>query len=54
MDHQDRTRLERVMLYPEDTAGGLMNTDTITIRAPLTLDVVLRYLRRHEEIRNDR
>jgi magnesium transporter len=50
MDQQDRARLERVMLYPEDTAGGLMNTDTITIRAPLTLDVVLRYLRRHEEI----
>jgi magnesium transporter len=50
MDHQDRARLERVMLYPEDTAGGLMSTDTITIRAPLTLDVVLRYLRRHAEI----
>jgi magnesium transporter len=50
MDQQDRARLERVMLYPEDTAGGLMNTDTITIRAPLTLEVVLRYLRRHEEI----
>ena len=27
-----------------------MNTDSITIRAPLTLDVVLRYLRRHHEI----
>ena len=50
MDQQDRSRLQRVMLYPEDTAGGLMNTDTITIRAPLTLDVVLRYLRRHEQI----
>jgi magnesium transporter len=50
MDHQDRARLERVMHYPDDTAGGLMNTDTITIRARLTLDVVLRYLRRHEEI----
>jgi len=50
MDHQDRARLERVMLYPEAPAGDLMNTDTITIRAPLTLDVVLRYLRRHEEI----
>ncbi len=50
MDHQDRSRLEQVMFYPEDTAGGLMNTDTITIRARLTLDVVLRYLRRHEEI----
>ena len=50
MDQQDRARLERVMHYPEDVAGGLMNTDTITIRAALTLDVVLRYLRRHSEI----
>lgn len=50
MGQQDRARLERVMLYPEDSAGGLMNTDTITIRAHMTLDVVLRYLRRHEEL----
>ena len=50
MDHQDRTRLEHVLLYPDDTAGGLMNTDTITIRARFSLDVVLRYLRRHDEI----
>ena len=50
MDHQDRSRLEQVMHYPDDVAGGLMNTDTITIRARLTLDVVLRYLRRHDEI----
>jgi len=50
MDQQDRARLEQVMQYPEDVAGGLMNTDTITIRAALTLDVVLRYLRRHSEI----
>ena len=50
MDHQDRARLEQVMHYPDDCAGGLMNTDTITIRARLTLDVVLRYLRRHDEI----
>ncbi|MDZ7784411.1 MAG: magnesium transporter [Halioglobus sp.] len=50
MDQQDRARLERVIFYPDDTAGGLMNTDTITIRPPLTLDVVLRYLRWHDEI----
>ena len=50
MDQQDRARLERVMHFPDDCAGGLMNTDTITIRARLTLEVVLRYLRRHEEI----
>jgi magnesium transporter len=50
MDHQDRARLEQVMHYPDEIAGGLMNTDTITIRARLTMDVVMRYLRRHEEI----
>jgi magnesium transporter len=50
MDHQDRSRLEGVMHYSDDVAGGLMNTDTITIRARLTLEVVLRYLRRLDEI----
>ncbi|GAA6144585.1 magnesium transporter [Thalassolituus maritimus] len=47
MDHQDRTRLEQVLGYPEDSAGGLMNTDTVTIRPDITLEVVMRYLRRH-------
>ncbi|MFT4613246.1 MAG: magnesium transporter [Bacteroidia bacterium] len=50
MDYQDRARLESVIHYQDDVAGGLMNTDTITIRARQTLDVVLRYLRRHAEI----
>ncbi|MFM1895375.1 MAG: hypothetical protein RLZZ385_449 [Pseudomonadota bacterium] len=50
MDEQDRLRLETILSYPEDTAGGLMNTDTITVRPRHTLDVVLRYLRRHDEI----
>lgn len=50
MDQQDRARIERVLPYAEDTAGGLMTTDAITIRARITLDVVLRYLRRHSEI----
>ena len=50
MDVQDRQRLETILTYPEDTAGGLMNTDTITVRPSHTLDVVLRYLRRHDEI----
>ncbi len=45
MDQQNRQRLEQVLSYPEDSAGGLMNTDTITVRADVTLDVVLRYLR---------
>jgi len=45
MDNQDRKRLESVLSYPEDSAGGLMNTDTTTVRSDVTLDVVLRYLR---------
>ena len=48
MDSQDRQRVERVLSYDEDTAGGLMNTDTVTIRAEITIEVVLRYLRRHK------
>ncbi|MBZ9557197.1 MULTISPECIES: magnesium transporter [Modicisalibacter] len=50
MEAQERQRLETVLSYPEDTAGGLMNTDAVTIRPDITLDVVLRYLRRHERL----
>lgn len=50
MEDQDRARVESVLTYDQYTAGGLMNTDTITVRPDLTLDVVLRYLRWHEEI----
>lgn len=50
MDLQDRQRVEHVLSYPEDTAGGMMNTDAITVRPKTTVDVVLRYLRRHEEL----
>ena len=50
MDTQDRARVEKVLSYPEDSAGGLMNTDTITVRPDITLEVVLRYLRRHRSL----
>ncbi len=50
MDEQNRLRLESALSYPEDSAGGLMNMDTITVRADITVDVVLRYLRRHKEL----
>lgn len=50
MEQQDRQRLEAVLSYPEDTAGGLMNIDTITIRADISLETVLRYLRFKTEI----
>ena len=50
MDAQNRGRVEKLLSYPEDTAGGIMDTDTISIRADISLDVVLRYLRRHAEL----
>lgn len=50
MDRENRERLEQVLSYPEDTAGRLMNPDVITVRADVTLDVVLRYLRLRGEM----
>jgi len=47
---QDRLRVESVLTYSEDTAGGLMDTEVITVRPDITVDVVLRYLRRFEEL----
>jgi len=45
MEQQDRDRLKSVLSFDKDTAGGLMDLDTIIIRADTTLEVVLRYLR---------
>jgi magnesium transporter len=50
MDKQNRKRVEQVLSYPEDTAGGLMNTDTVTIRPDISVETVMRYMRRHKEI----
>jgi len=53
MDSQRRRRLEAVLSYPEDSAGGLMNIDTITVRPEVTLEVVLRYLQRLGDLPNN-
>jgi magnesium transporter len=45
MDQQDRERLSQVLSWPEDSAGGLMNTDTVSVRSDVSLEVVQRYLR---------
>ncbi|WP_415892238.1 magnesium transporter [Neptuniibacter sp. PT8_73] len=50
MDKQNRRRVEQLLSYPEDTAGGLMNTDTTTIRPDISVETTLRYIRRHDEI----
>lgn len=53
MGDDNRDRLAAVLAYPEDSAGGLMNTDSITIRPDVSLDVVVRYMRMLESIPED-
>ncbi|GBL04904.1 magnesium transporter [Glaciecola sp. KUL10] len=50
MDAQDRQRAEKALSYGEETAGFIMNTDTMTLRADVTVDVVLRYIRLKGEL----
>lgn len=50
LDAQNRARLQSAMSYPEDTVGALMNFDLVTIREDISLEVVLRYLRRIGEL----
>lgn len=42
---QQRNLLESMLAYPEDSAGGLMNADTIQVRAEVKASTALRYLR---------
>jgi magnesium transporter len=50
MDLQDRERLRTVLGFSEDSAGGLMNTDTVSLRPDVTVEVVQRYLRMRGEL----
>ncbi|MBE1287165.1 MAG: magnesium transporter [Alteromonadaceae bacterium] len=50
MDAQDRQRAEQALSYGEETAGFIMNTDTITLRPDVSIDVILRYLRLRGEL----
>ena len=45
LDDQDEERLRQVLAYDEESAGGLMNVDIVTVRPDVTLEVVCRYLR---------
>lgn len=42
---QKRSHLDDRLHYEQDTAGGLMSSEVLTVRADVTLDVVARYLR---------
>ena len=50
LDVSDRQSLQAVLEYEEDSAGGLMDPDTLTVRSDVNTKVVLRYLRMLREI----
>ena len=50
LDDTDEERLRQVLAYDEDSAGGLMNVDIVTVRPDVTLQVVCRYLRARGDI----
>jgi len=50
LDFKHRERLNKVLSYPENSAGGLMNTDFITVRPDVTIRAVIRYLRLLKEM----
>ena len=50
LDAQKRTRLQSALSYPEDSVGALMDFEMVTIRADVTIEVALRYLRRLGEL----
>jgi magnesium transporter len=50
LDAQKRARLQSALSFPEDSVGALMDYEMVTIRADVTLEVALRYLRRLGEL----
>lgn len=50
LSRQQRLRVEAVLEYDEDTAAGMMDTEVLTTRANVNIDVVLRYLRMQDEL----
>ena len=47
---KERAQLIEAMGYPEDSVGGIMDFEMVRVRDDVTLEVVLRYLRRQEEL----
>lgn len=50
MSYRDRKRIEIGLTYPENTAGGILNTDVISVRPSHSIEVVINYLRDQEEL----
>ena len=50
MSQVDRKRIEKGLTYPDNTAGGLLNTDVISVRPNNSIEVVIKYLRDQGEL----
>ena len=50
VDRETRNNLGEVLSYAEDSAGGLMNIDATAVRDNISLQVVLHYLRRLNQL----
>ncbi|MFV3333476.1 magnesium transporter [Pseudomonas sp. NY15437] len=50
LDQQQRERVRSALSYEEDQVGALMDFEMVTIRDDVSLEVVLRYLRRLKEL----
>ncbi|MEO8009021.1 MAG: magnesium transporter, partial [Betaproteobacteria bacterium] len=50
MPVEEREQLRSALSYPEDSVGALMDFDIVSVRDDVTLEVVLRYLRRMDEL----
>jgi magnesium transporter len=47
---EEREQLRAAMSYPEDSVGALMDFELVTVRDDVSVEVVLRYLRRLDEM----
>src|SRR5690606_38996998 len=47
---EERAQLIEAMGYPEDTVGAIMDFEMVRVREDVSLEVVLRYLRRLHEL----
>ena len=50
LDPEEREQLRQAMSYEEDMVGALMDFEMIEVRPDVTLEVVMRYLRRFDEL----
>ena len=47
---EERNQLRNALLYPKDSAGGMMDFDMLTVRDDVSIEVVTRYIRRFDDL----